>query len=79
MTAPDTAPSAAITITVTINGEPREVPAALDVTGLLKHLQVEVRAVAVERNRRVVRRVDHNKTSIEAGDVIEIVSFVGGG
>ena len=35
--------------------------------------------VAVERNRRVVPRARHEITTVGQGDVIDLVSFVGGG
>lgn len=66
-------------IEVTLNGEQRQIPAGLHVGTLLDHLRIEVRAVAVEVNRRIVRRADHPTTLVSAGDTIEIVSFVGGG
>ena len=64
---------------VTINGEAQEVPAGLNVASLLEHLGVREGRVAVERNREIVRKADYTETPIEAGDEIEIVSFVGGG
>jgi thiamine biosynthesis protein ThiS len=35
--------------------------------------------VAVERNRHVVPRAEHEQTALQSNDVIEIVHFVGGG
>ena len=67
------------TISVTLNGEPRQLPEGLHVAALLRHLGIHARAVAVERNRAIVRRANHETTTIEADDMIEIVSFVGGG
>ncbi len=66
-------------ISITLNGEPKQVPAGLSVATLLSDLGVASFGVAVERNRAVVRRADHPHTAIEPGDVIEIVQFVGGG
>lgn len=64
---------------VTINGEAREVPAGLSVAGLVQHLGLTDGPVAVERNREVVVRREHDSVLLEADDVIEIVHFVGGG
>jgi sulfur carrier protein len=64
---------------VTINGEPRQIPDGLTVRGLLEHLDLAHGAVAVERNREVLRRDDHARVRVESGDVLEIVHFVGGG
>lgn len=64
---------------LTINGEVREVPDGLSLAGLLLHLQLTEGLVAIERNREVVPRREHASVSIQAGDVLEIVQFVGGG
>lgn len=64
---------------IQLNGDPRDVPAPIDVAGLLTHLGLDPRAVAVERNRAVVRRAEYSATPVCAGDEIEIVAFVGGG
>ncbi len=66
-------------ISLVLNGEAREVPAGLTVAALLEHLGVSAARVAVERNGAVVPRATHASTPVEAGDVIEIVHFVGGG
>lgn len=74
-----TAPTPGEPIEVQVNGEPMALPTALDVAGLLKHLQIDPARIAVERNRVVVRRRDHATVTLEPGDEIEIVTFVGGG
>jgi sulfur carrier protein len=64
---------------VTINGEVHEIPADLTLAGLVRHLGLTDGPVAIERNREVVPRADHASVTVEAGDVFEIVHFVGGG
>ena len=66
-------------MTITLNGEARAWPAPQTVAALLASLEIDTRTVAVERNRVVVKRATYDATTIEAGDEIEIVSFVGGG
>jgi len=66
-------------ITVTLNGEARAVPAAITLAGLLDHLGLDPRTVVVEQNRVIVRRPQLAGTLVAAGDVIELVHFVGGG
>lgn len=66
-------------IRIYLNGDPRQLPAALPVAVLLRDLGLDPRAVAVERNRRVVRRAAYDDTVVSDGDEIEIVAFVGGG
>ncbi len=65
---------------LTINGEAKTLHHdSLTVTELLEALGLAGRRVAVERNKTIVPRAEHANTSIQEGDVIEIVSFVGGG
>lgn len=64
---------------LTINGQPREVTAARTVEQLLGELELDPRAVVVERNREIIRRPELATTPVAEGDVLEIVHFVGGG
>jgi sulfur carrier protein len=64
---------------VVINGEARELADAMTVSRLLAELELTGRRVAVEINRELVTRSLHETTTINSGDVIEIVSLVGGG
>ena len=66
-------------ISVEINGERREIPASLNVRGLLEHLQIDKARVAVELNKEIVRKTAWDATPVETGAQIEIVMFVGGG
>ena len=66
-------------LTVTLNGEPRAVPAGTTVAALLEALEIPPRGSAVERNRELVPRREHADTPLAAGDRIEIVTLVGGG
>ena len=63
----------------TINGEEQEFPGGLTVSALLQHLGVPAGRVAVERNGAVVKRAQHETEPVQDGDVLEVVSFVGGG
>ncbi|HEY3234872.1 MAG TPA: sulfur carrier protein ThiS [Polyangiaceae bacterium] len=64
---------------LTVNGQPQEVPDVLSVKGLIEHLGLTDGLVAVECNRVVVPRADHERTLLHQDDVVEIVHFVGGG
>ena len=66
-------------MTITLNGETRDVPEPLTVAGLLAHLGVKPEHVAVERNRDLVPRARHAEARIEPGDALEVVTLVGGG
>jgi thiamine biosynthesis protein ThiS len=64
---------------VSVNGEIRAVPAPMTVAELLQRLGLRPGQVAVERNRKLVRGADHATTALADGDVLEIVTFFGGG
>ncbi len=64
---------------IQVNGEPREVPEGTTVAALLALLGVTAPRVAVELNARVVTRALHPRTSLQPGDQVEVVTFVGGG
>ena len=64
---------------IKINGKSHELPQAMNISGLLVHLQLEKGQVAVERNREIVSRSRHNEVMVAEGDEIEIVRFIGGG
>jgi thiamine biosynthesis protein ThiS len=66
-------------IEVTINGDTRNVPAGLDLPGLLTLLGLSPEIVVVEHNRKIVRRTALAGVAVAGGDNIEIVHFVGGG
>jgi thiazole synthase len=67
------------TLEITLNGERRELPGPLTVAQLLGHLRLKPEQVAVEVNRDLVARSRHAQTAIAPGDVLEIVTLVGGG
>ncbi|MGY6533389.1 sulfur carrier protein ThiS [Glycocaulis sp.] len=67
------------TIAVTVNGEQRDMPAGLTLAGLLTHLELDPRKVAVERNLEIAPRSAYGDIAIADGDRLEIVQFVGGG
>ena len=66
-------------ISIVVNGDPRTAAAGITIAGLLAELGLGERRVAVERNRAVVPRARHADTTLEDGDRLELVAFVGGG
>ncbi len=62
-----------------INGEMRCLPCIGNVEDLLKFLGLGLDRIAVEVNRRILRRHEWDRTPINDLDKIEIVQFVGGG
>ena len=64
---------------LTVNGTCRTVESIATLADLLKQLEQDPLRVAVEVNGRLVPRASHGETRLQAGDAVEIVSFVGGG
>ena len=70
------------TLEIKLNGEAHALPerdAAWSVADLLASLGLGGQRVAVERNGDVVPRANHAEVSLENGDALEVVTFVGGG
>lgn len=66
-------------MTITLNGDPHEIPQPLSVSALLETLAIDARRVAVEHNLAVVKKAAYDTSIIKDGDEVEIVNFVGGG
>jgi len=66
-------------ISITVNGEARDVPPGTSVRGLIERLGLGGAACAAEVNRRVVRRAEQESTPLAPGDTVELVTLVGGG
>jgi thiamine biosynthesis protein ThiS len=69
----------AVSLLITLNGEPYELEEPLSVADLLQKLSIDARRVAVEHNYEILRRPLYGDTIVHEGDRIEIVNFVGGG
>ncbi|MGE3302822.1 MAG: sulfur carrier protein ThiS [Hyphomonadaceae bacterium] len=66
-------------MSLTVNGERRDVSAGETLAGLLHRLGLDPAKVAVERNRAIAPRSSYGRTLLSDGDELEIVHFVGGG
>ncbi len=64
---------------IQVNGEKQAVEANMTVRQLIETLGLGDAAVAVELNRDVVPRKRHEDTVLGEGDVVELVTLVGGG
>ncbi|MBN2211601.1 MAG: sulfur carrier protein ThiS [Sedimentisphaerales bacterium] len=63
---------------ISVNGKPREISQGLTIKGLITELAV-TGPYAVELNRQVCPKKNHEQTCLKDGDVVEIVTIVGGG
>jgi len=66
-------------VTIQLNGEPYEISEPVSVDTLLARLDIDGRRVAVEVNEVVVKKAVYGQTIVNAGDIVEVVNFVGGG
>jgi sulfur carrier protein len=64
---------------IVLNGQGAEVPAGIDVAGLLEFLGHGGKRVAVEVNGAIVPRSTHAGTRLHDGDRVELVHAMGGG
>lgn len=64
---------------VIVNGEAVDLPESTSLRGLIEQLGLGKALCAAEVNKKAVRRNEQETTMLNPGDVIEIVSLVGGG
>jgi sulfur carrier protein len=66
-------------IEIQLNGETHKFEENLSVEELLKKLSIDKNKVAVELNQTVVSKQTYSNTTVVNKDVVEIVTFIGGG
>ena len=66
-------------MTLTVNGEKREVADGATVAALLSTLDLSQQATVVERNGEIVDRASYTDAVLADGDTLELVRLVGGG
>lgn len=49
------------------------------VADVIEEMDIDIRTIAVELNEEIVSKADYDSTTLKEGDVLEVVSFVGGG
>jgi len=64
---------------IQLNGQPRDIPVGTTVTQLVELLGYTGKRIAVERNGEIVPKSQHEITSLNQDDKLEIVVAVGGG
>lgn len=66
-------------MTLTVNNKTMEIADRATVEALLRELGLERAPCAVEVNRELVPKARHANTALKDGDIVEIVTLVGGG
>ena len=64
---------------VQINGKQKEISTGMTIKELLDQLQLDPVSVVVELNRTILRADDLTEQTIQGGDSLELIRFVGGG
>jgi len=54
-------------------------PQPLTVAGLIAHLGLPEKKIAIERNREIVSKSTFAEAELSDGDILEIIHFIGGG
>ncbi|MEU0336186.1 sulfur carrier protein ThiS [Streptomyces sp. NPDC006193] len=71
--------STTVTVTVSVNGEPRRVAAGTALDALVRTLTAAPRGVAAAVNETVVPRAQWAATALAEGDRVEVLTAVQGG
>jgi len=66
-------------LSIMVNGEERSIAEGETIAGLIAKLNLVPERLAVELDRRIVKRAAWNSTILSQGSQLEIVQFVGGG
>jgi thiamine biosynthesis protein ThiS len=64
---------------ITVNGESRTLPATTSLSQLVELLGLQDKRIAVEVNREIVPRSEHDSFMLSENDTVEIVNAIGGG
>jgi thiamine biosynthesis protein ThiS len=64
---------------ITLNGESRECPEGTTIEKLLDSYRIDKNRTAVELNLQIVPRKELSARVLKDTDVLEVVTFVGGG
>jgi sulfur carrier protein len=66
-------------LNIIVNGNNTDIGEGSSITDLVQSLALNTDRIAVELNKKIVRRSDWGSTTLAEGDKVEIVHFVGGG
>ena len=66
-------------MTIVVNGNQTDIRESATVSDLITQLGLKAERVAVELNKKIIRRAEWETTTISEGDRLEVVHFVGGG
>jgi sulfur carrier protein len=64
---------------ITVNDDQVELSGPVTVAQLLERYELQHRACAVEVNQQLVTKIEHESHMLGDGDVVQLVTLVGGG
>lgn len=64
---------------ITLNGQQTEIKDHQTLSELLLEKEFRLALIAVEYNGRILKKDEYEKTVLQNGDILEVVSFMGGG
>lgn len=64
---------------ITINGKQTEIIDSVTIADIVDMQKIKTSMFAVEKNLQIIPKSEYKTTSVNEGDKIEIVNFVGGG
>lgn len=64
---------------VLINGKEKELAENLSIEKMLSAIDINREVVVIEYNEKILKKNEWAETFIKNGDIVEIISFVGGG
>jgi len=64
---------------IIVNGQQKELDSCAYLNEIISQFCVDCKKVIAEVNGEIIKNPQWSKTSIKDGDIIELVSFVGGG
>ena len=62
-----------------LNKDVQIIPDGISIDGLLEHLNIEIKYIAVEVNETIVPKSEYDTLYLKENDNVEIINAVGGG
>ncbi|MFA5839530.1 MAG: sulfur carrier protein ThiS [Candidatus Margulisiibacteriota bacterium] len=64
---------------ITVNGNNTGIEPKMNIRQYLGTRQIDLAGVVVEINQKIIKKQEWEITELKDGDIVELISFVGGG
>lgn len=64
---------------ITVNGKQIQLTSEMSVADYLEQNNYQINRIAVEMNEEILPKYSYSETMLKDGDLLEVVTFVGGG